>query len=78
MQKRMPTTKKIPKTVEILHAVIQGQVPNIVKTAGAVLMPRRCTTTRCAETVPNIQEIQKTDWRCSSAVQYENEVTCPL
>ena len=39
--------QKIPKTVEIVHAVIQGQVPNIAKTdeiPKAQFMPRRCTT----------------------------------
>ena len=60
----MPTIKKIPKTVEIIHAVIQGQGPNIAKTdemPQAQFMPRRCTTASCAETVPTTQEIQKTD-----------------
>ena len=64
IQKRMPTIKKTPETVETIHAVIQEQVPNIAKTdeiPQAQFMPRRCTTTRCAETVPNIQEIQETD-----------------
>ena len=28
----MPTIKKIPKTVEIMHAVTQGQGPSIAKT----------------------------------------------
>ena len=63
IQKRMPTIKKIPQTVGIVHALLQEQVPNIAKTdeiPQAQFMPRRCTTTRCAETVPNIQEIQKT------------------
>ena len=48
-------------TVEIIHNVGQGQVPNIKKTdeiPQAQFMPRRCTTNSCAETVPNVQEIQ--------------------
>ena len=64
IQKRMPTIKKISNAVEIIQTVIRGQVPNIAKTdeiPQAQFMPRRCTTTRCAETVLNIQEIQKTD-----------------
>ena len=64
IQKRMPNIEKIPKTVEIIHAVGQGQVPNIARTdeiPQAQFMPRRCTTNSCAETAPNIQEIQKTD-----------------
>ena len=57
----MPNTTKISKTVEITHAVTQGQVPNIAKTdeiPQAQFMPRRGTTSSCAETVPNAQEIQ--------------------
>ena len=57
----MPNIKKISKTVEIIHAVGQAQVPNIAKTyeiPQAQFMPRRGTTNSCAETVPNAQEIQ--------------------
>ena len=60
----MQAIKKIPKIVEIIHAVIQGQVPNIAKTdetPQSQFMPRRCTTTRCSDSMPNIQEIQKTE-----------------
>ena len=32
IQKRMPTVKKISRTVEIIHAVGQGLVPDIAKT----------------------------------------------
>ena len=56
IQKRMPNIKKIPKTVEIIHAMGQGQVQDIAKTVEipqAHLMPRRCTTNSCAETVPH-------------------------
>ena len=63
-RKLMPTFKKIPKTVEIIHAAIQGQKAEYVKTdemPQAQFMPRRCTTASCAELVPTIQEIQKTD-----------------
>ena len=61
IQKRMPNIQKIQKTVEITHAVTQGQVPNIAKTyeiPQAQFMPRRCMINSCAETVPNAQEIQ--------------------
>ena len=57
----MPNTKKSSKSVEIIHAVGEGQVPNIAKTdeiPQAQFMPRRGTTNSCAETVPNTQEIQ--------------------
>ena len=56
IRRQMPNIKKISNTVEITHAVIQGQVPNIAKTdelPQAQFMPRRCTTNSCAETVPN-------------------------
>ena len=46
---------------QIIHAVGQGQVPNITKTdkiPQAQFMPRRGTTNSCAETVPNAQEVQ--------------------
>ena len=61
IQKRMPNIKKIPETVEIMHAVGQGQVPNIAKTdeiSQAQFVPRQVTTNSCAETVPNAQDIQ--------------------
>ena len=31
IQKRMPNIQKIPKTVGIIHVVIQGHVPNIAQ-----------------------------------------------
>ena len=70
IQKRMPNIKKIPMTVEIIHTVVQGQVPNIKKTdeiPQAQFMPRRCTTNSCAETVPNVQEIQIGMLQCIAA-----------
>ena len=69
----MPTIKKIPKTVEITHAVIQGQVPNIAKTDE---IPRSSCRGEARQTV--VQKQCPTLWRsklgCISAVQYENEV----
>ena len=44
-----------------MHAVRQGQVPNIAKAdeiPQAQLMPRRGTTNSCAERAPNAQEVQ--------------------
>ena len=61
IQRQMSNIEKISKTVEIIHAVGQGQVPNIAKTdeiPQAQFMPRRGTTNSCAETVPNAQEVQ--------------------
>ena len=70
VQKRMPTIKKIPKTVEITHAVGQGQVPNIAK---KLTRYRRRSSCRCdaRQTIP--RHPGDPDGR-SSAVQHENEV----
>ena len=69
----MPNIKKISKTVEITHAVIQGQVPNVEKTdeiPQAQFMPRG-TTTVVQKQCPTLR---RSRLGCSSKVQYENEV----
>ena len=79
-RERCRTSKKISKTVEITHAVMQGQVPNIAKTdeiPEAQFMPRRGTTNSCAETMPNAQEIQ-IGMHQRSAVRERRWWICPL
>ena len=71
----MPNIKKISKTVEITHAVIQGEVPNIAKTHE---IPQAHFMTRYDARHTAVQKqcpsLRRSRLGCSSTAQYENEV----